>query len=106
MKKYIWLGILAVIIIVVLWLVGYYNSFIGLNESVNTSWAQVENQYQRRYDLIPNLVETVKGYAAHEKGVLENVTKARTMAMGAKTADEHVKAENMLSSTLKTSPIN
>ena len=78
MKKYIWLGILAVIIIVVLWLVGYYNSFIGLNESVNTSWAQVENQYQRRYDLIPNLVETVKGYAAQEQTIFLGVTEARS----------------------------
>jgi len=78
MKKYIWLGILAVIIIVVLRLVGYYNSFIGLNESVNTSWAQVENQYQRRYDLIPNLVETVKGYAAQEQTIFLGVTEARS----------------------------
>lgn len=69
---------------------------------MDEAWSDIEVQMKRRYDLIPNVVETVKGYAAHEKSVLENVTQARNMAMGAKTSDEHAKAENMLSSTLKT----
>src|SRR3989338_7019060 len=96
---YVILGVLALIIIAV---IGIYNSLVSRRNRIDEAWSDIEAQMKRRYDLIPNVVETVKGYAAHEKGVLENVTKARTMAMGAKTADEHVKAENMLSSTLKT----
>ena len=96
---YVILGVLALIIIAV---IGIYNSLVSRRNRIDEAWSDIEVQMKRRYDLIPNVVETVKGYAAHEKGVLENVTKARTMAMGAKTADEHVKAENMLSSTLKT----
>ena len=96
---YIILGVLALIIVAV---IGIYNSLVSRRNRIAEAWSDIEVQMKRRYDLIPNVVETVKGYAAHEKGVLENVTKARTMAMGAKTADEHVKAENMLSSTLKT----
>ncbi len=79
MKKYAWLlGILAVVLIVVIWLVGYYNSFINLNEEVNKGWSQVESQYQRRNDLIPNLVNTVKGYATLEPAVFLGVTQARS----------------------------
>jgi len=78
--------IIIVIIVVVLavfvfgtllWGVGTYNSLVSMDEGVKSAWGQVENQYQRRYDLIPNLIETVKGYASHEKEVLEEVTKAR-----------------------------
>ncbi len=79
-----------------------YNSLVVRRNRIDEAWSDIEVQMKRRYDLIPNVVETVKGYAAHERGVLENVTKARTQAMGAKTAEEHVRAENMLSSTLKT----
>lgn len=96
---YVILGVLALVIISV---IGIYNSLISRRNRIDEAWSDIEVQMKRRYDLIPNVVETVKGYAAHEKGVLENVTKARTVAMGAKTAEEHARAENMLSSTLKT----
>ena len=77
MKKYLWLGILALVVVVILWLAGYYNSFIGLNENVDTAWSQVENQYQRRFDLVPNLVETVKGIVKQEQAVYLGVAEAR-----------------------------
>jgi LemA protein len=70
-------GILLLILILVMWGVGSYNKLVNLNEGVNSSWSQVENQYQRRADLIPNLVNTVKGYANFERGVLTDVTEAR-----------------------------
>lgn len=72
--------ILALLAAVVLWFVGKYNAMVTLEENVETAWAQVENQYQRRSDLIPNLVATVKGYAQHESQVFENVTEARAKA--------------------------
>lgn len=83
-------------------LITIYNALITRKNRVEEAWSDIEVQMKRRYDLIPNLVETVKGYAAHEKGVLENVTKARNMAMGAKSLDEHRSAENMLTDTLKS----
>jgi LemA protein len=70
-------GILLVAVLTIMWGVGVYNRLVGMNESVNGAWSQVQNQYQRRFDLIPNLVETVKGYATHEKETLENVIEAR-----------------------------
>ncbi len=76
------IGIVALFVfIVIVWFIGTYNSFISADQSVNAKWSQVENQYQRRADLIPNLVETVKGYASHEKTVLEEVTKARSQGI-------------------------
>lgn len=72
--------IVAVVMLLVFWGVGQYNSLVVLDEQVNTSWSQVENQYQRRADLIPNLVETVKGYASHERETLEGVINARAKA--------------------------
>lgn len=69
---------------------------------MDEAWSDIEAQLKRRYDLIPNVMETVKGYASHERGVFQKVTEARTQAMGAKTAHEHVEAENMLTNTLKT----
>ena len=72
--------IVAVVLLLVFWGVGQYNSIVVLDEQVNTSWSQVENQYQRRADLIPNLVETVKGYASHERETLEGVINARAKA--------------------------
>lgn len=76
------LVIIVVVIIVVVWFVRIRNNMVGLEEKVNSSWAQVQNQYQRRFDLIPNLVETVKGFAAQEKEVLQGVTEARARAGG------------------------
>ncbi|MDO8600426.1 MAG: LemA family protein [bacterium] len=81
---------------------GVYNSLVRSRNRAEEAWSDIEVQMKRRYDLIPNVVATVKGYAAHESGVFERVTQARTTAMGAKTAEEHAKAENMLSNTLKT----
>ena len=96
---YIILGVLAVI---GGWLVLTYNKLITLRQRAKEAWSDIEVQLKRRYDLIPNLVETVKGYAAHESGVFEKVTLARTAAMGAQTMGEKAEAENMLSSTLKS----
>lgn len=70
-------GILLVAVFTVMWGVGVYNKLVAMDESVNGAWSQVQNQYQRRFDLIPNLVETVKGYASHEKETLQNVIEAR-----------------------------
>ncbi|MEK7079857.1 MAG: LemA family protein, partial [Patescibacteria group bacterium] len=76
--------------------------FVALRNRAKEAWSDIEVQMKRRYDLIPNLVETVKGYAAHESAAFENVTKARSAAMGAQSVSEHAQAENMLSSTLKS----
>ncbi len=94
--------VLAVIAFLLLLLVFIYNSLISKKNRIEEAWSDIEVQMKRRFDLIPNVVETVKGYAAHERSVLENVTKARTQAMGAQTPQEHAQAENMLSNTLKT----
>lgn len=99
MTTYIALGILAV---VVLWFIVAYNGFVRLINRVKEAWADIDVQLKRRYDLIPNLVETVKGYAAHERSAFENVTKARAMAMGAQSVEEKGKAENMLTGALKS----
>ena len=73
------LGIIAVVVVIgVGWIISGYNRVVAMDESVKTAWAQVENQLKRRYDLIPNLVETVKGYAAHEKEVFQHLADART----------------------------
>ena len=96
---YIVLGVLALI---VLWAVFSYNSFVSRRNRAKEAWSDIEVQMKRRYDLIPNLVETVKGYAAHESQTLAGVTEARTKAMGAQTVEEHAQAENMLTSALKS----
>lgn len=88
--------------VLVLLVIFVYNSLIRLRNEVKNSFAQIDVQLKRRTDLIPNLVETVKGYAKHEKTLLENVTKARTSMMGANTVAEKGKASNMLSDTLKS----
>lgn len=93
------LGILAIIII---WAIALYNKFVTLSRRTDEAWSDIEVQMKRRYDLIPNLINTVKGYAAHEEGVLTKVTEARNKAMGAKSVEEHGEAENMLSGTLKS----
>lgn len=76
------------------------NSFVNMDEDIQKQWAQVENQLQRRNDLIPNLVSTVKGYAAHEKGVLDNIAEARARMAGAKSKEETIDAANQMSSAL------
>ena len=76
-KSIIWIAVLGVLAIAVIWGVGRYNAIVTAEENVNTAWSQVESQYQRRADLVPNLVETVKGYAAHESETLDNVIAAR-----------------------------
>jgi LemA protein len=78
----VWI-VLGIVVVVVLWFVVSYNGLVRLRNQVKNAWAQIDVQLKRRYDLIPNLVETVKGYMAHERGVLENVTKARASAMAA-----------------------
>lgn len=101
----IWLIVLIVLGIIALWLVFTYNRLITLKNRAKEAWADIDVQLRRRYDLIPNLVETVKGYAAHEKTVFENVTKARAAAISAGQSGDPKKvgqAENFLSSTLKT----
>jgi len=94
--------VIIVLVLLVLILIGLYNKFIKLNVRTDEAWSDIEVQLKRRYDLIPNLVETVKGYAKHEKGVFEKVTEARSEALGAKGMKEKAKAENELSSTLKS----
>jgi len=94
--------ILIIVGVVVSWLIFTYNRFITLRNRVKEAWSDIDVQLKRRYDLIPNLVETVKGYAAYESGVFERVTEARTRAMGAQTLKEKGEAENILSGTLKT----
>ncbi len=88
--------------VVVFWLVLTFNRFVSLRNRVKEAFADIDVQLKRRYDLIPNLVETVKGYAAHEKGVFEQVTRARASAMGAQGKQEKAQAENMLSNTIKS----
>lgn len=94
--------LLIVIAIPILFVVVIYNGLIRLRNEVDNSFAQIDVQLKRRNDLIPNLVETVKGYAKHEKGVFEEVTKARAAIMSAKTVQEKANASNMLSNTLKS----
>ena len=97
----IWV-LLVVVIIAALWVVAAYNRFIRMVMRSKEAWADIDVQLKRRYDLIPNLVETVKGYAAHEKGVFENVTAARARAMDAGGVAAKGQAENLLSGALKS----
>jgi len=94
--------IIGIIVLLVLWIIITYNSLIVLRNRSKEAWSDIEVQLKRRYDLIPNLVETVKGYAIHERELFEKVTEARTRAMGAQTMKDKAEAENMLSSTLKS----
>ena len=100
----LWIGIIVVILIVFFLLIyfGYYNRIIRLENRIDNSWAQIDVQLKRRTDLIPNLMETVKGYMKHEKEVLENVTKARSAIMNAKSPQENIDADNMLTGALKS----
>lgn len=94
--------LLAIAGVAAMWGVMTYNMFIKLRYRMREGWSDIEVQLKRRYDLIPNLVETVKGYMGHEKDVFEKVTEARARAMGAPNPKERAAAENMLSGTLKT----
>ncbi len=101
----IWWILIFVIILVVFFLLiywGFYNKIIRTENRIDNSWAQIDVQLKRRADLIPNLMETVKGYMKHEREVLENVTKARSALMSAKTPQENINADNMLTGALKT----
>jgi LemA protein len=104
-KAWVWiLTVLAIVVVVglilVLSAVGIYNRLVGLDEGVNGAWAQVENQLQRRYDLIPNYVATVKGFAKQEREVFIRVTEARAKVGGAATVGEKIEANNELSAAL------
>ena len=93
--------ILIVVVVAVLLLAGTYNRLVGLRQRANQAFADIDVQLQQRHDLIPNLVETVKGYAAHESGTLEAVTAARAAASTAGSVEDKVKAENMLTGALR-----
>ena len=94
--------VVILIIFVVVTIIHMYNNLVGLRNRVKNSYAQIDVQLKRRNDLIPNLVETVKGYASHEKGVLEEVTKARTSVMNASNIEEASAADNQLTGALKS----
>ena len=92
----------GILVIAVVWAVFAYNRFIALINRSKEAWADIDVQLKRRYDLIPNLVSSVKGYAAHEQGTFEKVTEARVRAMGAQSLEDKNKAENMLTGALKS----
>jgi len=96
------LAIGAVVVLLVLFFVFAYNSLVTMRMRIDNAWSQIDVQLKKRYDLIPNLVETVKGYTKHEKTVFENVTKARAEAMGAQSIGDKAKAEGALAGTLKS----
>jgi LemA protein len=94
--------LIVVILVVGFVLMGMYNRLVRLKNRIENAWSQIDVQLQRRHDLIPNLVETVKGYAAHEKGVLEGVTQERANALNAQGPADKAQAENMLTGALKS----
>ena len=91
----------GLVVIVGLWLVIIYNGLVGLRQAVKNAWSQIDVQLKRRYDLIPNLVETVKGYAGHERETLERVVKARQAGIDASTVKDQAAAENMITGALR-----
>jgi LemA protein len=93
--------VIGVIIVIVLWAITVYNRLVAMRQRVNQSFADIDVQLKQRHDLIPNLVETVKGYAGHERGTLEAVIQARNQAIAAPTTEQKVQAENMLSGALR-----
>ena len=101
MAAWIWV-LLAIVIVLILWFILTYNSFIGLKNRVENAWSQIDVQLKRRFDLIPNLMETVKGYMKHERETLKEVTAARTEFMKATGPASKAKAEGMLEGALKT----
>lgn len=99
-KNKILMIVLLVVVLLIFWVIGKYNFFITQNEAINSQWAQVENQLQRRFDLIPNVVNTVKGITKQEKDVFGELAEARTRYSGSNTVDEKVKAAGQLESSL------
>jgi LemA protein len=94
--------LLSILAAIIVWLIVLYNRLVSFRTRVEEAWSDIDVQLKRRYDLIPNLIQTVKGYASHESALFEKVTEARTKAMGAQSVAEHGNAENMLSQTLKS----
>ena len=92
--------LIAVVVLLVLWVIGIYNNLVGLRNNRENAFANIDVQLKQRHDLIPQLVATVKGYAAHEKEVFEKVTEARTAAMNATTINDKIAAENQLSNAM------
>ena len=97
----VWI-VLGVLVVIVFLLIGMYNSLVQLRVRADNAWSDIDIQLKRRHDLIPNLVETVKGYASHEKGTFENIAKFRSMAMQATGPVDKAAAENQLSGALKS----
>jgi LemA protein len=100
MPVWLWI-VIGLALIVIVWLVGAYNSLIGARNRVDNAWSQIDVQLKRRYDLIPNLVETVKGYASHEQETFERVIQARNAAQAAESPVEQAEAENFLTGALR-----
>jgi LemA protein len=94
--------ILGIVVIIALWFISSYNRFISFKNKIEEAFSTMDVYLKKRYDLIPNLVETVKGYAKHESGTFEAVVQARNIAVNAKTVEERAQGENMLSGTLKS----
>lgn len=92
----------VVVLIIVIWFLGFYNRFVSLRNRIEEAFSTMDVYLKKRYDLVPNLVETVKGYAKHESSTFENIVKARNMAMGAQSLEERAQGENMLTGTLKS----
>ncbi len=95
-----WVVVVVIIVLLVFWVVGNYNFFVKQGEQITAQWAQVENQYQRRFDLIPNIVNTVKGVAKQEQKVFGDIAEARTRYSGAVTADDKAKAASQIEGAL------
>lgn len=93
---------LVIVAVIIIWFIATYNSFVNLRNRVSNGWAQIDVQLKRRYDLIPNLVETVKGYAEHEKEIFEKLGELRAQAMGASSVKDVGDVNNQISATLKT----
>ena len=100
MSTTLWV-VLGVIVVIAIWLIALYNGLVAMRQRVNQSFADIDVQLKQRHDLIPNLVETVKGYAAHERGTLEAVVQARNAAIAAPGVEQKVQAENMLTGALR-----
>jgi LemA protein len=94
--------VLGIVVLLLLFVVFAYNGLVRLRNRIDNAWSQIDVQLRRRYDLIPNLVETVKGYASHERGTFESVTQARANAINAQGVADQAQAENMISSALKS----